>query len=52
MDVLTQGRDVHLRSRVDVSFLDVPYRGQNVVVEKHYKVKTIMVKYYRVEVSQ
>jgi hypothetical protein len=34
VDVLTQWHDVHLRSRVDVSFLDVTYRSRKVAVVK------------------
>ncbi len=39
VDLLTQWDDVNLRSRVDVSFLDLPYKVQNVIVVKHYRVK-------------
>jgi hypothetical protein len=27
MDILTQRHDIHLRSKIDISYLDVLYRG-------------------------
>jgi hypothetical protein len=39
VDVLIQCNDLHLISRMDVGFPDVPYKGKNIEVIKHYRVK-------------